>query len=128
MLWFGRATPREWLEEKEEIRLALAPTAYGRVGFAIRSAVRSKGQVHVNLSLPRAWWGAQPGGYLGPPGGIRVRLRVPGPRRHIRRTRVGGAVWKPGLEGNDTLVFDAPRLAHGGDELRARLADVLVEF
>ena len=65
-LWFGRATPREWLEDGKTIRIERAQTKFGTAGMVIRSEV-NKGRIYAEVSLPKR----------NPPAEIWLRLRHP---------------------------------------------------
>lgn len=66
-VWLGKALPRAWLADGNVTRVSRAPTAYGRIGFAIRSHIKS-GMISAQVELPHA-------GIRAP---IKLRLRAPG--------------------------------------------------
>ena len=126
VLWLGRACPRAWLEEGESIVLDRAPTAYGRLGMRVVSAIRSRRSLHVNLTIPQAWAFTKGGSYLPPPGGLSVRLRVPGAQQSIQKVIMGGKAWAGFNSSGATIEVPASSLAT--QEIRNRLADVWVVF
>ncbi len=65
-LWFGRATPQEWLKDGNVIRIERAPTLFGIAGMVIRSKV-NKGKIHATVTLPGR----------NPPAEVWLRLRHP---------------------------------------------------
>lgn len=94
ILWIGKGLPREWLRpgpDAEPVRdsrsaaggagadisVRNSPTRYGRLSFLI--SVRSPTKVIANITL-------LPGPTTWPPGGLRLRLRLPGFRRGARIT------------------------------------------
>jgi hypothetical protein len=125
-LWLCKATPREWLDEGEVIALERAPTAYGRLGLRVTSHIRSTKRVHVNLSLPAAWWADGPHKRTPPAGGLRLRLRPPGDAHVIRAAIVGGVEWTRFNASDATLAFDAAGLADVA--MQRRLTDIWVMF
>ena len=129
-LWLTKATPRVWLAEGEVIELMHAPTAYGRLGIRLKSAIRSAAAVHVNLSLPPEWatkkTEALPTRQPYPAGGLRVRVRVPGARRAIRSVTVGGEAWWAFDATLSTVVVNAQSL--GNATVLHQLSDVWVHF
>ena len=50
-LWIGRAIPRPWLAAGKAVRVERAPTLFGKVNFAIRSAEDAR-SVSVELDPP----------------------------------------------------------------------------
>ena len=50
-LWLARAAPREWLQNGKVVRIADAPTLFGRVGLTIRSYT-DQGKIQATVSLP----------------------------------------------------------------------------
>ena len=121
-LMLARATPRVWLEEGEVLSIINAPTAYGRVGMKVVSAIRSNRSVHVNLTLPAEWQRSTGA----PPGGIVLTLRAPGGRRAIRGVTVGGKKWSAFNATAGSVACNEPCLRSPG--MVGRLADVWVVF
>ena len=125
-LWLAKATPRVWLHEGEVIDIGSAPTAYGRVGIRIRSSIASSGEIQVCLALPAGWAGPSAEPPRVPPGGLRLRLRVPGARRAIRSVSVGGEAWRAFNASASTVGFEARDLYGAG--MLKRLRSVVVKF
>jgi hypothetical protein len=65
-LWLAKAMPRAWLNDGQSIAVSNAPTQWGLISFAIHSHIQA-GRVEASLKLPTT----------PPPGGIKLRLRVP---------------------------------------------------
>lgn len=82
-LHLAYATPRAWLEQGKQIKVADAPTPFGKIGYLINSDIRNQ-KMEVTVSMP-AGADAIPE--------IRMRLRTPGKKR-IRSVRINGAVHK----------------------------------
>merc|ERR1740117_1015091 len=83
-LWLGKATPRSWLNGKEQITVQNAPTAYGQVSYGMLSALDTKNTVDVNLTFTNL----QP-----PPGGLAFRLRTPGRCEIVTVVLSNGETW-----------------------------------
>jgi hypothetical protein len=82
-LWFGRAVPREWLEDGKTIRIERAPTTFGVAGLAIRSEA-NKGRIYATVCLPTH----------SPPSQVWLRIRHPQGRRP-RRVLINGRSVEP---------------------------------
>jgi hypothetical protein len=80
-LLLGQATPRQWLEHGNQIRIERAPTVYGPLDMVIESRA-SAGEIAANLDL--AWRTT--------PESILVRLRHPR-KRPIKSVLVNGENW-----------------------------------
>ena len=65
-LWFGRAIPREWLEDGKAIRIVDAPTVFGIAGMVIHSEL-NKGRICATVYIPKR----------NPPAEAWLRLRHP---------------------------------------------------
>ena len=50
-LWFGRATPREWLEDGKTVRIENAGTLFGTAGMVLNSEVGRK-RIRASLQVP----------------------------------------------------------------------------
>ena len=99
-LWFGRAVPREWLEDGKTIRIERAPTTFGAAGLAIRSEV-NKGRIYATVCLPTR----------SPPSQVWLRIRHPQGRR-LRRVLINGRSVEP-----ERIVGPDIRLAPGLTDL-----------
>jgi hypothetical protein len=86
-LMLARALPREWLSPNNRTHIERAPTRYGRLSFALDLASYGE-QIRANVTLP-ATWKPPPGGM---PGGLVLRLRLPGGGK-IGGVTVGGVAW-----------------------------------
>jgi len=58
-LWFGRAIPRQWLEDGKTVRIQEAATSFGTAGMVLQSEI-GKGRIHASLQLcnpppPSCW-------------------------------------------------------------------------
>lgn len=65
-LWFGKATPREWLEDGKAIHIVDAPTRFGVAGMVIHSEIDRR-RIRAKVYLPQR----------NPPAGVWLRLRHP---------------------------------------------------
>ena len=121
-LWIGRALPRVWLAHGRRVAARDLPTAYGRLGLSLASSVGAAGgTVAANLSLPAAMLAAPP------PGGLTLRLRVPGaPAVALRGATVGGKAWAAVNASDATLHFDAAALR--GAAMGARMQAIVATF
>lgn len=108
-LWLGRAVPRTWLADGEDISVDGAPTRRGRV--SLRVAARGHA-LRANLTF---WDFRQDA-----PGAVHLRLRAP---CRLEAATVGGAPW-PVVPEHQTLTFQPRDLAT--PELRRRLQAVAV--
>jgi hypothetical protein len=86
VLWLGRGTPRQWLSDGQLVSVASAPTRWGRVGFAIQSALKA-GRIDARVSLPARGIAAQ------------TKLRL--------RAREGARMKSVTLNGHSWKQFDA---------------------
>ena len=121
-LWFGKALPRVWLEEGEEVTVSGASSAYGRVGLAIRSSFRSAKTISANVTVPESW--AKSGG--APSGGLRLRLRCPDKTARIKSVTLGGSAWKGFNATAETIVLSQAELAAAG--ALAKLQRVVAQY
>ncbi len=102
-LLFG--TPRAWLDDQKEIRLARAPTAFGPVSLSIKSNLE-QGELHASIELPPRL-----------PQRTLLRLRLPAGWRALigrsgeRTFRVdySGAIELVGMLGKVDIVFTVQR-------------------
>ena len=117
-IWLCRALPRAWLAQGESLSVDAVPTAYGRIGYSLSSAIASHGTVHANLSLSSMMLAAPP------PGGVVLRLRVPytalGKRLMLRNATVGGRAW-PRINSTDATI-------HFGTGQLTREIDIVATF
>lgn len=65
-LWFGRATPKEWLEDGKTVRIERAATVFGTAGLAIHSEIAA-GRIAATVQIPTRT----------PPKEVWLRLRHP---------------------------------------------------
>lgn len=109
----GKATPRDWLAPgSTPIAVRNATTRYGRVAYDLRCAteVAISGQrgsdtsaltVRASVMLPHTYVGA-----TGPPGGVKLRLRVPVEYAgKLRAVSVGGKPWSAFDAKSETVDF-----------------------
>ncbi len=80
-VWFGKAMPRDWLEDGNTISAESVPTKWGRVGFAIESQFKN-GKIAASLHLPSNHFKAI----------AKVRLRTPG-NMPLKSVRLNGKPW-----------------------------------
>lgn len=99
-LWLGKAIPREWLADGKTVKVAGAPTRWGRVSYTIRSNW-TEGRVSAEIFLPK--------GYAAR---TKLRLRAPeegSPRRAvIASVRLNGATWT-NFDSTEETVTIPPR-------------------
>lgn len=123
-VWLGKALPREWLApEGAPVRVADAPTRYGRVFFTLSGHGGKNGpySVQANLTLPSSF--ADP---AGPPGGVVLRLRTP--NAHVGRLTevlVGGAPWTDVNATAETVTFEKNALTPA---LLARMQHIVASY
>lgn len=111
LLHVGRAIPRAWLSDGEEVALSSISTYHGVVDVRYRSAA-SSGSIECSLQV-RAHQGATP------PPRLLVRFRHPSGSL-IRRVSVDGEDWG----GFDPLTSDVDITGHSGDiRIRAEFGD-----
>lgn len=96
-LFLGRATPRSLAPSTPGQPLAVhnVPTRYGRVGFTL-ACVPSLSNCTANVSIPDSWAQADGGGpsaWRPPPGGLYLRVRLPGGRPLVGAQSSSG--WRP---------------------------------
>jgi len=65
-LWYGRAVPKQWLENQKDIRIERAPTIFGTAGLVIHSESDS-GRITATIRIPTRT----------PPKEVWLRLRHP---------------------------------------------------
>jgi hypothetical protein len=94
-LWLAKATPRNWLQDGRTIALSNAPTQWGPIGFAIHSHI-SANRIEASLSLPAKV----------PPGGIKLRLRVPESHR-LQSITLNGGAWIQWDAARETVTMPA---------------------
>jgi hypothetical protein len=92
-LYFGKGVPRSWVRSGEPIRIAQAPTRWGRVSLNILSKPAAK-SVAANVELARA----------GSPKEISVKLRVP-KKTPLRSVTVNGRAGVLSGKDNDTVLI-----------------------
>ncbi len=73
-LWFGRAMPKQWLEDQKDIRIERAATMFGTAGLTIHSEI-ADGRITATLQIPTRT----------PPKEVWLRLRHPA---DLKPTRV----------------------------------------
>jgi len=111
-VWLAKATPRDWLAPgTPTLVVTNATSRYGRVSFRVVAAsattagasdARGGYTVHANVSLPAAY---------APPGGLKLRLRVPLPHAgKLKSVTVGGNAWSAVDAAEETISFSAPSL------------------
>jgi hypothetical protein len=73
------STPRAWLEQGKQIKVANAPTMFGKLDYTIDSDI-DNGKVRATVQMPEG---------AGAASGISLRLRVPG-KKAIKNVTVNG--------------------------------------
>jgi hypothetical protein len=96
-LWFGRAVPREWLEDGKTVLVENAPTVFGVAGLAIHSEV-DKGLIQAEVHLPTR----------NPPSQVWLRLRHPQGRQPTRVLINGHPVEPERIVGPDIRLPSGP--------------------
>jgi hypothetical protein len=89
----GKGLPREWVASGKEIRIAEAPTRFGRVSFAM-AADRAAKKVNAKIDLGRA-------------GGVKeihLKLRMPAANA-VQRVTVNGRAVELSGGSRDTVIF-----------------------
>jgi len=90
-LWLGKAIPRDWLADGKTIRVANAPTRWGRVSYSITSHL-SEGKIRARITLPPGFAAA-----------TRLRLRAPGEAK-IAAVLLNGKPWREFNAGDETVA------------------------
>lgn len=121
-LWVGRALPRVWLEEDEQLTVREASSAYGRLSFTLRSKVRSSHSVLVNVTVPPTWRSKDGA----PPGGLALRLRVPKAAGSIAKVTVDGAAWADFNATTESIHIRSTDFAKSG--LVEQLQHIMVHY
>ena len=116
VLWLARATPRVWLSHGQTISVDAVPTAYGQLSFSLVSTIDTSATVCANISLSARLLSRPP------PGGIRLRLRVPGPGLQLTRATVGGVVWAAINASDASIRFDAAAITASGLHMQSIVA------
>ena len=105
-----------------------APTAYGGITISTSSSFGSQQTIGVNLTLPMDWSAnakAEPR-WRPPPGGIRVRLRVPDSNARMSGVTVGGRASYSFDADLETVIISADKLK-SADSIAA-LQSIVVTF
>jgi hypothetical protein len=92
-IYFGKGLPRDWVASGKEIRIAQAPTRFGRVSFSVKADATAK-KVNAKVDLGKA-------------GGVKevhVKLRMPAANA-VKRVTVNGRVVELGGGSRDTVIF-----------------------
>jgi len=103
LLWLAKGTPRNWLEDGQNISVSKAPTRWGRLGFAVHSHIR-EGRVDAAVDLP-----SKPTAAV-----IKLRLRVPEGYR-MRSVSLNGKPWEQFDAAEESVTL--PSSAKGRIEL-----------
>jgi hypothetical protein len=109
-LWFGRATPREWLENGKTVRIENAGTLFGAASMVLNSEV-AQHRIRASLQVPPKV----------PPKEVWLRLRHPAGKRPTRVLVNGRALPANSLSGEDI------RLVPGEADLTKRV-EVVAEY
>ena len=118
-LWLGKATPRSWLEAGEHMAITNATTGSGRISFRYDSSLDVDSVVRVSIYwVPTSL----------PPGGLRIRVRVPRGTDKMRHVEVGGQAWSSFNVTEETVAFSERDLVEGGADLLARLSNVTIFY
>jgi hypothetical protein len=89
-LWFGRATPRQWLEDGKTVQIENAGTLFGPAGMVLKSEVAQR-RIRALLQIPREV----------PPKEVWLRLRHPAGQRPTRVLVNGRVVPPSDVSGED---------------------------
>ena len=89
-LYLGRFTPRSWLEDGKQIKVAGAPTMFGTLDYTAHSEI-NKGKVHVMVRIPERATTK-----------VSLRLRVPG-KKTIKSVTVNGKSHKAFNPADETI-------------------------
>jgi len=90
-LWLGKAIPRDWLADGKTVKVANAPTRWGRVSYSITSYL-SERKIRAQITL-------QPGFSAA----TRLRLRAPGDAK-ISTVLLNGKPWTEFNAGEETVA------------------------
>jgi hypothetical protein len=92
-IYFGKGLPRDWVASGKEIRIAEAPTRFGRISFSLKADTAAK-KVNAKVDLGKA-------------GGVKevhVKLRMP-TAQAVQRVTVNGQVVELSASSRDTVIF-----------------------
>ena len=123
-IWLAKALPRDWLDAGQTVVAAHVPTRHGRVSMVLKSVAASLSspyQVHANVTLPAK-------GFVDdkPPGGLRLRLRVPSQYAgRLSAVAVGGIPWAAYNATAETIDFAADKLTPA---LLGRMQSIVASF
>lgn len=108
MLWLGKAIPREWLADGKTVRVAGAPTRWGRVSYSIRSQL-SGAKISAEIELPPSFSAV-----------TLLRLRAPGGVK-MSSVSVNGKAWTQFDSSDETVTLPSVRSEKLQLEVRYRL-------
>ena len=125
-VWVGKAVPRDWLAlGQQPLAVSNATTRYGRVSFRIqaeKAATQGGFRVRASVLLPPSYAAAA----NAPPGGVRLRLRVPGEHAgHLSAVTVGGVGWAHFDAAAETVDFSRAALTPATLEA---MRDIVADF
>jgi hypothetical protein len=109
-LWFGRAIPREWLQDGKTVRVDKAATIFGTTALLIRSEV-NRGRIYAKVSLPKR----------NPPAEVWLRLRHP-KGKLSSRVLINGKLAEP------QQILGADIRLVPGIEAKSPKVDVVAEY
>jgi hypothetical protein len=121
-LWLGKALPRDWLVTGEAPLVANnVTTRYGRISFSLEVGAGAEYSVHANVTVPTSFI-TKP-----PPGGIRLRLRVPlSHAGKLSKVTVGGEEWSAFNAAEETVDFAASKLS--AELIKTGLPEIVATF
>eukprot|EP01043_Picozoa_sp_COSAG02_P077394 COSAG02_NODE_16919_length_1044_cov_1.489947_1_plen_260_part_01 len=121
-LWLGKALPRDWLVAGEAPLVAKqVTTRYGRMSFSLEVGAGAEYSVHANVTVPPSFVGKPP------PGGIRLRLRVPlSHAGKLSKVTVGGDEWTAFNAAEETVDFAASKLS--AELIKTGLPEIVATF
>ncbi|MGH8252401.1 MAG: hypothetical protein ACRES2_00045 [Steroidobacteraceae bacterium] len=103
VLWLGRGVPRQWLADGQLISVSSAPTRWGRVGFALQSAL-GHGRIDARISFPTRGIAAQTKLRLRAREGARIRSVMLNGRRWKQFDAAGDSITVPPATGGELTI------------------------
>jgi muconolactone delta-isomerase len=97
-LHLAYSTPRAWLAQGKQIKVADAPTLFGKIGYVIDSDIQN-GRINIAVSLPAQIDAAEE---------VSIRLRVPD-KKKIQSVSINGAKHKKFDAGKETIDLTGKR-------------------
>lgn len=93
-LWLGKGIPRDWFADGKTVKVAGAPTRWGRVGYSITSNLKER-KISAEINLPEGFSAV-----------AKLRLRTPGGAK-ITSVLLNGKPWTEFDATDETITLPA---------------------